>query len=166
MRSLQLLLTYVLAHCGLIHPSAPWITSRSCVFTPVCWLLNTFLLKNIFIICPWIFYLHIYLCPSSPEEGIGSPGIGMTKVISCMSVRGIEPRSSERSASILNHWAIFAAQKPYSLTNHVHCVELSFLSDSICAGLSGSPWMWPRKEEWVRIREQVSQVKNDEHGWP
>ena len=44
--------------------------------------------------------------PWRSAEGTGSPWTGVTHVVSCHARVGTEPRSSGRTASVLNHWVI------------------------------------------------------------
>lgn len=55
----------------------------------------------------------VYRCPQSPEEGVGCLELKLQIVLShLMWVVGTKPRSSERTASAFNYWAISLSQPP------------------------------------------------------
>lgn len=68
-----------------------------------------------------LFIIFIYLCfclfttcmqyPKRPEEGVGSSGTGVQRIVRHPVVLGIKPRSSGRAARALTHCAIILAPR-------------------------------------------------------
>lgn len=70
-----------------------------------------------FLFCDGCFAcMHTY-CLWRPEEDLRSHGTGVTEVVNCDVGVGIEPRSSRRAATALNHEAISPATPIPSVTS-------------------------------------------------